>query len=128
MHTSLQVAVVCFLLAIFGTALACSSVPISPREIASAPAVSIGMVVGERIRESAPGEEYYRSRTAIVQVTQRLKGSMPSQVLVGISCGSGYAPAGTRVVVAMMEPNIFGLSVSEHGFEQAVLTELRLAR
>ena len=117
-----------FAFAISGLAFACSSIPTTPDEIASAPAVSIGEVVEEQVQESARDEEFHRSRTAIVQVTQKLKGAMPTRVRVSVSCGDNYAPVGSRVVVAMMEPGVFTLNLAAGGFEQSVRQKLRLAR
>jgi len=114
--------------AAFGLAFACSSVPISAVEMASAPAVSIGKIVREQVQETAPGQEYRRSRTVIVRIRQKLKGSMPVQVRVGISCGDRTPPIGSRVIVAMMEPGIFALALAGDGFEQSVRQQLRLDR
>jgi len=106
-------------------AAACSFLFPSPEEAASAQSVAIGKVISEKIAESAPGEEYQRSRSVTVSVTHQLKGSMPAIVRSGISCGLAYAPVDSRVIVYMLEPGVFGVVEVVGDYERDVRAKLR---
>jgi len=100
--------------------------PAGLEEVVASKAVAIGKIVDEKIRESAPGEEYYRSRSVTAALVQPLKGSIPFPVQSGISCGAGYAPLGSRVIVFMVEPGLYGVVESTPDFERRLRKSLGL--
>jgi len=126
MAKTLQLVVLLLGLMCGPAAFACSWVPASIDEVAAARAIAIGKVVDERIRETPPGEEYYRSRSVVAQLLQPLRGSIHFPVRSAISCGSSYAPVGSRVIVYMIEPGLYGVVEATPELERLLRKKLGL--
>jgi hypothetical protein len=127
MKQSLRLSLFFITIVLAAPATACSLILPGPEHAVSAQAVAIGKVVSEKIVESMPDEEYARSRSVTVLVTHQLKGLMPATVRSGISCGLGYAPVHSRVVVYMEAPGVFGVVEADGDYERAVRAKLRAA-
>ena len=92
------------------------------------PGVAIGVVTSERIADHLDAGEYRRSRSVTVRVESVLVGNFPASVQVATSCGLGYPPKDSRVVVFYPERNVYGVWEANDGFESAVLAAMANAR
>ena len=111
-----------------GMAVACSWVPMSVDQALFAKAIAIGKVVDEQVVDSMPGGEFRRSRSVTVALVENLRGSIQFPVRSGISCGSSYAPVGSRVVVVLVEPGLYGVVEATDTFERELRVKVKSAR